>query len=36
MQFLKEVISIVRKREKERKYKCGINTCMCVEEVLKL
>ena len=30
MQFLKEVISIVRKREKERKYKCGINMCVCV------
>ena len=29
MQFLKEIISIVRKRDKERKYKCGINMCVC-------
>lgn len=31
MQFLKkQVIGLVRKREKERKYKCGVNVCVCV------
>lgn len=36
MQFLKQVISMVQKREKERKYKCGFSVCVFVEGVLKL